>query len=103
LLGVSTDVSLVRIAPGPFQSQVEPVSGQVREHLDLMWLQFGLAAPGHKYGPLYVTTRCRSTAANYGMLATPESFRLIQSPLGAASSPRLPDPSCHPVAGWDFR
>jgi len=37
------------------------------------------------------------------MLATPEPFRLIQSPLGAASSPRLPDPSCHPVAGWDFR
>jgi len=37
------------------------------------------------------------------MLATPESFRLIQSPLGAASSPRLPDPSCRPVAGRNFR
>jgi len=47
--------------------------------------------------------RCRSTAANYGMSATPETFRLIQSPLGAASSPRLPRPSCHPVAGRDFR
>jgi len=47
--------------------------------------------------------RCRSAAASYGMLATPESFRLTQSPLGAASSPRLPYPSCHPVAGRDFR
>jgi len=47
--------------------------------------------------------RCRSTAANYGMLATPGSFRPVQSPLGAASSPRLPDPSCLPVAGRDFR
>jgi len=56
LLGVSADVGLIRIAPGPFQSQGEPVWGQVREHLDLLWLQFGLAAPGRSYGPLYVTT-----------------------------------------------
>jgi len=56
LLGIAADVGQIRIAPGPFQSQVEPVSGQVREHLDLMWLQFGLAAPGRTYGPLYATT-----------------------------------------------
>jgi len=30
LLGNSADVSLIRIAPGPFQSQVEPLWGQVR-------------------------------------------------------------------------
>jgi len=51
-----TSVQPGSLRRGPFQSQVEPFWGQVRGHLDLVWLQFGLAAPGRTYGPLYVTT-----------------------------------------------
>jgi len=57
---------------------------------------FRLTAPARRYEPLYVIlSRCRSAAANSGMLATPVSFGLTQDPLGAVLLPQVLIPVGH--------
>jgi len=62
-----------------------------RGRLDFMRLQFGLTASWtYVWASLRGSIRCRSAAANSGLLATPVSFRLTQSPLGADLLPQAP-------------
>jgi hypothetical protein len=51
---------------------------------------FSLAAPGHTYEPLYVSAMFADVAQRrvFGLFATPVSFRLTQSPLGATILPQ---------------
>jgi hypothetical protein len=57
---------------------------------------FRLTAPVRRYEPLYViVVRCRSAAANQGMFATPDPFRLDQNPLGAVLLPQALIPVGH--------
>jgi len=49
---------------------------------------FRLAAPERRYEPLYVVNAAVAQRRNSGMLATPEPFRLAQSPLGADLLPQ---------------
>jgi hypothetical protein len=85
----SSSRRLMRIAPRPFQLRVWRVLGKTRTPCFVDTSSFRLAAPERRYEPLYVAyLRCRSAAANYGLLATPEPFRLTQSPLGAGLLPQ---------------
>jgi len=81
-------VSLVRIAPGPFLSQAEPSWEQART----LGLTTALFQPhgilDSRMGLSTSFLRCRSAAASSGLLATPVSFRLTQSPLGASLQPQ---------------
>jgi len=53
---------------------------------------FSLTAPGHRYEPLYVIHYVADAARQrvLGLFATPDSFRLNQSPLGAVLQPQAP-------------
>jgi hypothetical protein len=91
---VSAGVGLVRIAPGPFRSQVEPPWGRDESRPD----DGSVSAsrhPGQTYEPLCVIQFAGAApAASLGLFATPGPFRSGQNPLGAIQScPRLPLPS----------
>jgi len=85
-----------RITPGPFQSQVRRFLGQRKTPTFIELSHFSLAAPGLTYEPLYALSIADVAQRRFsGLFATPDSFRLNQSPLGAVLLPQAPTPVGH--------
>jgi len=90
---VSADVGLIRIAPGPFQSQVEPSWGRAQApKLSMAPVRpRGFLDLRMSLSTLLIIAAVAQRRIS-GMFATPVSFRLTQGPLGADLLPQAPKP-----------
>jgi len=85
-----TRVSLTGLLRGLFSARRGDTWGRAQALAFIASSHFSLAAPGPTYEPLYVHVADVAQRRVSGLFATPDPFRLSQSPLGAFHLPQAP-------------